>query len=107
MANWQLFRWFVAQQSAWFKLGIFHCTTIIKEFPAISQNWMKDLRYYGNFCIEEHEKIVKFLSRMIEEGHLERDVNSNLIRTLLKTFIDSNFTTHEESFAEVFVDHLT
>ena len=64
------------------------------------------MRYYGNFCIEEHEKIVKFLSRMIEEGHLERDVNSNLIRTLLKTFIDSNFTTHEECFAEVLLDHL-
>ena len=58
--------------------------------------------YYGYFFEEEDEKLVKSLVKMINGECFERHVNTNVIKNLLKCFIDSNFATYEERFAEGF-----
>ena len=71
-----------------------------------NQNLSADLRCRGNFPYEECPTFLNILITMIKEKHFERDVNVKVIRNLLKQCVDSNFTTREECFAEVFINHL-
>ena len=83
---------------------VFLChATRIKELPAHSQSLRNDVRHYGNFPDEENEKLDQNLVKTTKGDHFERDVNANVIRIILKHFIDHNFTTYEDFLRTFFL----
>ena len=77
------------------RLVFLSCTITIKELPVHSENLKNDIHYHMHIPVKQNEQLVTILVKMIDVEHFAREVSTSTIKTHLRHFIASKFTTCE------------